>query len=339
MNPAPLCSVCIANYNGEAMLRECIDSVLAQDDDIAVEIIIHDDASTDASVELLSRTYPQIGLLASKTNVGFCVANNRMVTQARGEFVLLLNNDAALMPGAIRALIDAARVRAEPAIFTLPQYDWRSGDLIDRGCLLDPFYNPVPNRDPARAEVAMAIGACMFLPRSLWDELGGFPEWMESIGEDLYLCCLARLRSYPVIALNISGYRHRQGVSFGGARVVDHRLFSTIRRRRLSERNKTSTLIICTPSPVMWLLLAMHLMLLLAEGAVVSLIRRDCRLWTQIYWSTVRGQWRTRRRLHALHQLAQLDRRISRRAYFGTFTWVPHKLTLLVRHGIPRFTQ
>ena len=97
----PVVSVCIANYNGEQLLADCIDSVLTQDCNVTIEIIVHDDASSDGSLTLLTDRYPQVQVLASDTNVGFCIANNRMVNVAEGEFVLLLNNDAALFPDAI----------------------------------------------------------------------------------------------------------------------------------------------------------------------------------------------------------------------------------------------
>ena len=80
----PRISVCIANYNGVNVLGDCIDSVLAQTTDAPVEIIVHDDASTDASLQLLRERYPQVELIASEANVGFCIANNRMVAQAQG---------------------------------------------------------------------------------------------------------------------------------------------------------------------------------------------------------------------------------------------------------------
>ena len=96
----PIVSVCVANFNGEHLLSDCIDSVLAQECDAAIEILVHDDASTDGSVALLRTRYPQVHVLASNDNVGFCVGNNRMVERARGEYILLRNNDAALAPDA-----------------------------------------------------------------------------------------------------------------------------------------------------------------------------------------------------------------------------------------------
>lgn len=333
----PTCSVCIANYNGVALLDDCLASVLEQRGGISVEIIVHDDASTDDSVALLRQRYPQVELLVSSENVGFCASNNRMVAHARGEFVLLLNNDAALHPDALAALLDSARSSPLPGIMSLPQYDWGTGALVDRGCLLDPFYNPVPNLDHARRSVAYAIGACLFLPRALWNELGGFPVWIESIGEDLYLCCLARLCGYSVQVSSASGYRHRQGQSFGGNRVVGGRLSTTYRRRYLSERNKTAVLVICTPTAAMWPLLMMHLLLLVCEGVVVSAVKRDCRVWREIYVPTWRFTWSEFAVLRTRRHTVQRLRSISWHDWLRVFTPVPRKLALLWRHGMPRF--
>ncbi len=339
LKSGPVCSICIANYNGESMLRDCIDSVLAQDAAISVEIIVHDDASSDGSVALLRATYPQVRVLQSDTNVGFCVSNNRMVAQARGEFVLLLNNDAALLPDALTSLLDAAHTSTTPTIFTLPQYDWSSDELVDRGCLLDPFYNPVPNLDTKSSEVAMAIGACLFLPRALWNELGGFPEWMESIAEDLYLCCLARLRGARVPAIAASGYRHRRGATFSGERNNAAKLVSTFRRRRLSERNKTAALFICTPTPLMWPLLVLHLFLLLMEGVAISLWRLDPRILSEIYLAAPTTVAKNLACLRTLRKEKQATRQVSTKEYFAQFSRVPRKIVLLARFGMPRIAR
>ncbi len=54
----PVCSVCIANFNGETLLEACLDSVIEQQGGIAFEILVHDDASTDGSLDLLRTRYP-----------------------------------------------------------------------------------------------------------------------------------------------------------------------------------------------------------------------------------------------------------------------------------------
>lgn len=332
---APVCSVCIANYNGVDILAGCLDSVLAQAPAVPVEIIVHDDASSDDSVAFLREHYPQVEILASSDNVGFCIGNNRMVAHARGEYVLLLNNDAALFPDALATLLAAARSQEHRGILTLPQYDWQSGDLVDRGCLLDPFYNPVPNLDASRRDVAYVIGACMFLPRVLWNELGGFPEWFGSIAEDMYLCCLARLRGLPVEAIPDSGYRHRQGASFGGNRADGTGLHTTYRRRALSERNKTAVMMICTPTGLAWLWLALHCVLLAVEGILLTLLRLDAQVWSKIYWHAIDYVLRHFGELRARRRDVQRSRQIGPATYWRGFTWWPRKLHLLRRHGLP----
>lgn len=335
----PACTVCIANYNGASMLRDCLASVIAQQGDLNIEVIVHDDASTDDSLTVLRAQFPQVEVLASTENVGFCVSNNRMAHHARGKFILLLNNDAALFPDALEVLLVAAKNEASPGILSLPQFDWQTGVLVDRGCLLDPFYNPVPNLDPARTDVAMVIGACMFMPRTLWIELGGFPEWMESIGEDLYLCCLARLQGYAVTALGKSGYRHRGGATFSGVREDANLLVTTFRRRHLSERNKTAAMVICTPTPLMWPLLILHLLLLSSEGLVMALAKWDWRIWRQIYAAAMGDVWAMRGRLLSLRVAIQRNRRRVPSSYARAFRPVVYKVLMLCRHGLPRVSR
>lgn len=333
----PLISVCIANYNGMPVIDACLGSVLQQQGDMEIEILVHDDASTDTSVDHLRRQYPQVKLICSSENVGFCMANNRMAHAARGEYLLLLNNDAALSSDALQELLAESRRLDGPAILTLPQYDATSGALVDRGCLLDPFYNPVPNLDPRRQEVAMVIGACLWLPRSLWLELGGFPEWFGSIAEDMYLCYRARLAGYPVRALSQSGYRHWQGKSFGGNRLSEQGLRTTFRRRALSERNKTLVMVLMSPWFLLAWLLPVHLLWLLVEGVLLSLLRRDLRFLRVVYLPAISGLLQYRKQWMQLRREVQNSRQPGavRSGLAVTIFW-PRKLIMLWRHGLPK---
>jgi GT2 family glycosyltransferase len=336
VSPQPTCSVCIANYNGLHLIDACIASVRAQDCDFAVEIIVHDDASTDGSAQHIRAHHPDVTLLASSANAGFCAANNRMAAVATGDYLLLLNNDAELLPDALSTLHREAQHSTPPAILSLPQYDFDSGELVDRGCLLDPFFNPVPNLDAERRCVATVIGACLWIPRSLWDEIGGFPQWFGSIAEDMYLCCRARLQGHDVRVPATSGYRHRQGASFGGGKIsADKRLVTTLKRRALSERNKTFVLMITTPAPLLWALLPVHLLTLSVEGLLLSLIKRDCHLWHEVYAHCFISVWREWERLCGLRAATQARRKIGLAGWLSGFVFLPQKLRLLLRHGLP----
>lgn len=332
----PTVSVCIANYNGLGIIDDCIASVLKQNCSFPVEIIVHDDASTDGSAQHIRAAYPEVILIESADNAGFCIANNRMVERASGEFVLLLNNDAALFPDALATLHRAAQNIGRPAILGLPQYDFDTGALLDIGSLFDPFLNPVPNLDPHRNEVGMVIGACLWIPKRLWNELGGFPEWFGSIAEDMYLCCRARLAGHAVLALPDSGYRHWQGKSFGGNRVAENRLSTTYRRRVLSERNKSFVMVLTYPAPVFHCIFPLHLALLLTEGAALALLKFRWAPFREIYLACLHALWHERVRLRLLRRELQAQRNIGRWRFFSVFRWLPHKLRLLLKHGVPQ---
>ncbi len=331
----PVCSICIANYNGAEVIGPCLESIYNQDFHLPLEIIIHDDASTDSSVDFIRNRFPDVTLIVSERNVGYCTSNNRMVSLARGRYILLLNNDAVLHCDAVRTLYPCAEKLSSPAILGLPQYDMQTGALIDRGSLLDPFLNPVPNRDPGRTDVGMVMGACLWIPKGLWDELGGFPEWFGSLAEDLYLCCLARLRGYPVMALPGSGFDHWIGNSLGGGKVIQNSLITTYRRRALSERNKSFVLLICSPAPAFYPLLPLHLLLLAVEGMILSLLKGSWRVFYEIYFSCLRSIWGKRACLFRVRRIIQSSRRVSSGKYFAAYRWFPYKLEMLAKHGIP----
>jgi GT2 family glycosyltransferase len=329
--------VCIANYNGAEVIEGCLNSVFTQDCDFSFEVLVHDDASTDGSANIVRDRYPNATLIPSEENVGFCISNNRMAAQARGKYILLLNNDAALFPDALRTLHAYAENQPYTGVLGLPQYDMETRKLLDIGSLCDPFLNPVPNLDEGRCDVAMVSGACLWIPRLLWEELGGFPDWFGSLAEDLYLCSLARLNGYSVQTLGISGFLHHVGKSFGGGKVTKgNRLASSRKRRALSERNKSFVMTLTYPTPLFQLIFPLHLVMLLVEGLVLALLKREWKVFRDIYMACLLSLWRERKSLFRLRQEIQAGRTTSWRAFVAPFIWRPHKLDLLLRHGVPR---
>lgn len=326
-------SICIANYNGEDVLPGCIDSIRQQQSRFCYEILVHDDASSDASMDYLRSLADDVVVIASEDNVGFCVGNNRMAERAQGRYLLLLNNDAELLPGALDALM--AEISPAVGVVTLPQYQFDDGELFDRGMRLDLFANPVPNLDPQRSEVLTVMGSLLLIETALWQQIGGFPAWFGSIGEDLYLCLYARLLGREARVASGSGYRHRIGYSFGGGKVVESQLATTFRRRALSERNKSYVMALLYPGVLMYPILLLHLLLLLLEGSLLSLLRWDLRFLRQIYGPAVLAvitQWP---QLWRRRKVIQRQRRVSLRGFFNGFDYCPYKLRMLLKHGLP----
>lgn len=331
----PVVSVCIANYNGAAVIVDCIESVLRQRCSAPVEIIVHDDASTDASAQLVAERYPSVRLLTSAQNVGFCISNNRMAAVACGRYLLLLNNDATLRDGALQGMVDAATAGFD-GILSVPQFDARSGRLLDRGCRMDLVLMPVPITTVGARNVASVMGACLWLPSELWQRIGGFPDWLGSIGEDLFLCLAAWNAGPGVRVLESSGYDHLVGHSFGGGKATDGRLQTTLRRRFLSERNRLCVLLVFCPGLLLLPTLLLYVATMLLEGLLLTLLRGNARVLREVYVAALRSAWQLRPQVrHERRRLQHSFGRFALRSWLRLLALVPQKLRAVWRHGVP----
>lgn len=332
-----LISICVANYNGAEVIEQCLESVYSQQCSVQFEVLVHDDASSDESLKLVQDKFPLAELIASEDNVGFCVANNRMVSRSRGNYILLLNNDAWLAPNALDTFLQAVGGEGSPRkILTLPQYDAGDKGFLDCGMFMDMFANPMAATERREQAVAMVMGACLWVPKDLWEICGGFPEWFGSLAEDMYLCHYARLLGHEVVALSGSKYYHHVGHSFGGGKIVASGLATTFKRRRLSERNKLYVMFLFYPLPALLLVLPMHAVGLLVEGLLLALIKMDFSVFTRIYGHALCSLFTNFSDLLGRRRVIQSRRVIGTRKYFSVYRWIPHKLRMLIRHGIPK---
>lgn len=97
--------VIIVNYNGEKIISRCLDSV-NQSTKKPVKIIIYDNNSSDQSVSLIRKKYPEVDLIEGGENLGFGRANNKAMERSQQEFILFLNNDVLLDKKCAEKLIE-----------------------------------------------------------------------------------------------------------------------------------------------------------------------------------------------------------------------------------------
>lgn len=98
-------SIIIVNYNTKDLLKNCINSIIENTFGIAYEIIVVDNASSDDSLEMLNREFPEIKTIESSINGGFAYANNIGVKASKGRYVFLLNSDTVILKDVINKLI------------------------------------------------------------------------------------------------------------------------------------------------------------------------------------------------------------------------------------------
>lgn len=90
-------SVIIVNYNGLQYLENCFNALSENLSNLSYEIIVVDNQSSDNSVAFIKEKFPEIVIIESSENLGFGKANNLGVSRAKGETLLLLNNDTVLL--------------------------------------------------------------------------------------------------------------------------------------------------------------------------------------------------------------------------------------------------
>jgi GT2 family glycosyltransferase len=97
-------SVIVVNLNTCDLLHTCLASVYADGSPLRKEVIVIDNGSTDGSVEMVTREFPDVRLVKNTANEGFARPNNVGMQMAMGRYLFLLNSDAALHPGALGTL-------------------------------------------------------------------------------------------------------------------------------------------------------------------------------------------------------------------------------------------
>src|SRR3990167_8261693 len=99
-------SIIIVSLNTKDLTKQTIESVLENINDLKVEIIVVDNASTDGSVEMLEKLGSKIILLKNQRNLGFGTANDRGARVARGHLLLFLNSDTLVSKGSLSKILE-----------------------------------------------------------------------------------------------------------------------------------------------------------------------------------------------------------------------------------------
>lgn len=125
-------SIVILSYNTRQLLENCLRSVWANIDGIDTEVFIVDSGSTDGSVEMLRKDYPNANLMLTPEFKGFSHANNLALRRAQGRFQLLINSDIELSVQSLKRAIDFMEAHPEVGMMG-PRLNLENGKL-DLAC-------------------------------------------------------------------------------------------------------------------------------------------------------------------------------------------------------------
>lgn len=109
-------SVTICSWNTQDDLRACLASLEAVRDEASFEVIVVDNNSEDGSPDMVEREFPWVRLMRQKVNLGFAEGQNLAVQSRKGRHAFLLNSDATVLPGALRALLQSIEAHPDAGI-------------------------------------------------------------------------------------------------------------------------------------------------------------------------------------------------------------------------------
>ncbi len=226
---SPLASVVVPNWNGAHLLRPCLDSLVTQTYP-SLEVVVADGASHDESVDLIASEYPDVRVLRMRHNRGFAGNVNAGLRAARGEFLLLLNNDARADPRWAEVCVDTLRqypragAVASKVLFDDGRTINSAGDMLSRAGR--PIQRGSGEVDGPSWERAMpvfgAMGGAAAYRRELFEDVGLFDEWFFAYLEDVDLAFRAQLRGWGCLFEPSALVFHRGSATGGGVLASYH---------------------------------------------------------------------------------------------------------------------
>jgi len=200
-------SVIIVNYNRKDLLKRCLDSVKGQGFQ-DIEIIVVDNASKDASVEMVKTYYPEARLIWNTQNLLFCKAYNQGIDASKGNFILCLNNDVVLDKDYLKEVLFAIGLDTKIGMVSGKILRMDKETIDSTGLFPGRSRKPVERgygrKDCGQYEkpgyVFGASGACAFFRRGMLMDIkdghGYFDERFGMYYEDLDLCWRAQKKSW-----------------------------------------------------------------------------------------------------------------------------------------------
>jgi GT2 family glycosyltransferase len=250
-------SIVIVSFNTRDSLRECLETVQREANDLRIETFVVDNNSRDGSPEMVQEKFPEVRLIRSPVNLGFGAANNLALQSAQGRYLILLNSDAFLGPDSLMLAIDhmnrqpevalgGARLvgrdlSSQPSARMFPTV--RTDALVMTGLAArypkSKFFGYFDRTwaDPSQpAQVDWVPGAFSIIRADVLEEVGLFDPRFFLYAEEVDLCRRIKNAGYAIwywpdiLVTHVGGEssRNMSDVDLSGAQVVHWRMRSTL---------------------------------------------------------------------------------------------------------------
>ncbi|MFQ3675845.1 MAG: glycosyltransferase family 2 protein [Endomicrobiia bacterium] len=227
-------SITIVNYNTKDLLSQCIKSIYHNTKEISYEIIVVDNASSDGSVEMLKKEFPEVIVIANNKNLFFTRAHNQALRIANGRYLMILNSDTVILERAFDKMIKFMDEHPEcgacvPKLLNPDMTLQRSSDRLPtftyglfEVLLLNTLF---PNNSVKRYRIysewdrnsTMAVdsvgGSCMMVRREVIEKIGLLDENFLAYWEEIDWCKRILEAGYKIYYLHTAQIIHCWQVS------------------------------------------------------------------------------------------------------------------------------
>jgi GT2 family glycosyltransferase len=230
-------AVLIVSYNTRERTLACVRSVLAHPPAAATEIVVVDNDSADGSADALELEFPTVRVVRSGGNLGFATAVNLGARLSSADYLLLLNPDTIVLPGALAALLGFARSHPEHGLYggrtfredgeLDPSSCWGAPTLWSLTCFAlglstafagSPVFDPESlgrwQRDTVR-QVPVVTGCLLLVSRVDFERIGGMDERFFLYGEDAEFSLRATRAGMRPVIVPEAAIVHAVGASTG----------------------------------------------------------------------------------------------------------------------------
>jgi len=219
-------SIVIVSYNVRGLLKECLESIYRTTKYIQFEVYVVDNNSSDGTIQMIEREFPQVKLIANKDNIGFAKANNLAFQKSRGKYILMLNPDTVILQNSLYKIVNY--FEQQPNIGAIGCKMLNSDRTLQPSCynfptLLEIFgmyfigsriFSGLKKFDYDKVqEVDFVRGAFLALNKQCLEEIGLLDEKLFMFGEETDLCYRMKQRGWKVIYIPDTVIIHHRGKS------------------------------------------------------------------------------------------------------------------------------
>lgn len=213
-------SIVIVSWNVAKQLKKCLPSLKMYTKKVRYEVIVVDNNSSDDTAHLVKEKFRWVRFIKAGSNLGFAKANNLGIKGSKGKVILILNPDTIFFENTIHKLFNYLKsnpkvgavgpklvntdgglqpsVRIFPTIWTELIGKTKLDILLPRNRIFGSYRMTWWNFDSIR-EVDQIMGACMMIPRNVFDEVGVFDEQFKMYFEEVDLCFRIKKAGWKVI--------------------------------------------------------------------------------------------------------------------------------------------